>query len=1640
MALPKFLVGISDSVKNFYYTLENKWYDLLDWLDPKIPVYKVIDPIDKVIPSFILFLLFIFFIIILLTYLIRFSSPYEFVFTVADSTSGMKLSGVILSGSINEKIFEETPTDASGETKVLTGGPKYNIYEMFGAILFGAEEKFIAQITTQKEGYENWNDKELSFESKKAEIQLNKLPDPPKPNPNQVKIELYDDSTIQKIIDDTEFAYIKYECGNKKLSGSPFLIKDGEDGAVDGTFTIIENDCKFIITEASSPGYIPLGSSKTIDSTKDKDRIYLEKLASDEGIANVFVYDLNGTSKKPLQGINVTFTKGSIIEEAITNTPGLATKTLPVGDYIITIRDANYEPITEDSNKIIKIEKGKRTEIEIRLIPSKNLGMIYLKIVDKNNTPINQAQILLVDLTNNLNGTYSATNENSNRMIYYSGTTDKNGLFKREGYHLDEKIAAVISKEDSQKIYSIETILPKIVRYNESYQIVILEEATIENSAFATITVKDINTTKPIYQASAYLYQTINVEGTVIENLKIFPNGKLTDKDGNAYFNYLKTAIYSAGADLRGDYFSGISSPLSIDKNEHKDFNVFLNLNGSIFFFKLVDYKNENELTGSIDLYYLNSENEKTLIETITTKENGYYKSKNAFRKTDKLIAVGKSTKYVQSSLPLGGDNPFNYGNNIYTIKLISNNDLDNNNTPDGNGNGGNKRVNVFFDPSKDIYPITENYLNSSSPTNVLDSNKRYTAVFRAVISGSIDYNELLSLVRIVGAGQIINTRPGIIGENRTNQNKFDCNTINQDILNSVHPDTYYFPANMCSESKYIQGGFKWANSDLEKKVYLFVIDFNIDSNSDKKSLEIHYRAKEKDNNGTTETDLYKEYFTIGEPFKNDGVYFRINYKNEYLTMLGNSTPENNGFFLLTNQTNKLKITLTNKSGEDIISGTLKAYSHLGATNQFNFTSSGEIYFNQEKNQKTITIQNGIRLQKNESKTFDLNIFPNQEGWLVFVLEEANKQTKKVFVKIDVNGKLMILDKANFLAGVENQLYDAKVIPKEGNEKLKITSVKVTVFNDYDTTQRYKANIIQNPINLSSNNSSIVEDTFSLEIPGIYRYNKDCIEVEVDAKGVLGDVYQTLIETIIAGSGGTLDTELNCIDVDFNGSLPNNEFEPVATMDWGTKKELKVTNIRCDGNVSIAIATGLICNIKGTTQECNGTILNLGESVIFDITAKNIDYDSNLPAPNFSDVLGYFPIYIKGKIIEKSKNYSIAKTAHISVINSNQCFAINKNYFDFIANNTSRLPVDLVNRCKYVEIGDYYVPQAFISAFGYNLDLNKPIYDVVQFRPSATVIGRNFSVTSTNRNVTYWESYIDLNKKRFEEVDTTQVNSQATPNDFNINKVHYYKNLRFDLKRFNGKISKLKINFTDRNYDPSRNIKTGFSIDGELKIIYSDGTSTRINPQSNFNLNTATVTCNGTTDCQIKNSMADNDLDLKDKDGNYLSGTLTINLPTSTKTIDYVDMNVIGNLWRKNLDIRIKPYIETTQTENTYVLEPNETTVELQLFTNDFIIHAAQGTEYVIKHLDDIPMFKSGVFVSMGNPKLYLKSNNPNVVVWIEGNLLKAKFIGPDVSELNSTEINAEVIRDYGQGIGYGLIEITDYVQPTAGKTISGVR
>ena len=62
--IKEFFTNASEKLKDIYFSMEEKWYDTLDKIDEHIPIYKIVDPIDRVVPSFALFLILVFILLL----------------------------------------------------------------------------------------------------------------------------------------------------------------------------------------------------------------------------------------------------------------------------------------------------------------------------------------------------------------------------------------------------------------------------------------------------------------------------------------------------------------------------------------------------------------------------------------------------------------------------------------------------------------------------------------------------------------------------------------------------------------------------------------------------------------------------------------------------------------------------------------------------------------------------------------------------------------------------------------------------------------------------------------------------------------------------------------------------------------------------------------------------------------------------------------------------------------------------------------------------------------------------------------------------------------------------------------------------------------------------------------------------------------------------------------------------------------------------------------------------------------------------------------------------------------------------------------------------------------------------------------
>ncbi len=618
-----FLNKFVQRFKNFYYFFEDKWYDLLDKIDSKIPVYKIVDKVDSIIPSFILFLLIIIFFIILISYLIQFTSPFELTFTTFDSSNNALLSGVSITGFLNDQEIN-TQTNNKGKAVSEVNSSGKNMYVLFAEMLFGSREDFIGHVTARKEGYRN-EQTELESGVLEKEILLQPIPvnPTPEPDPTFAKVRLIDSDTRDPIKDNA--AYVKFDCGNR--SAGIKTVRDDADGARDGIFYLSENDCSFVVREAYATGYLKDSSSKNVSAETMID-IELEKSqVKEKGDARIFVSEKGSNGEKELQGITINFSGNGVNESATTVTNGIATKKLEEGKYVITINDSNYYPITVDNNITINIVSGQLSElsIELELIPEDLRRMIYVKIVD-NNGVVSGATINFYRTRTDGN-TQSTINENGTLIPPITGITnitDSNGLLQAKAFNDTDigKIIGIIKKNG----YNTKLFVPTIVDYNSNYEIIQIHKTTPSNSGNALVKITVGENNALISGIKNNLYQKIILQGKEFIG---FIDSKDTNSTGMSYYTALTSGDFFVSATYKN--INLLSETKNILEGQTKDFNIHFNTNVTRIGIALKDFETQtiipNQNQAIVKLFEVNEDETLNFIENISFSENKFISS-----------------------------------------------------------------------------------------------------------------------------------------------------------------------------------------------------------------------------------------------------------------------------------------------------------------------------------------------------------------------------------------------------------------------------------------------------------------------------------------------------------------------------------------------------------------------------------------------------------------------------------------------------------------------------------------------------------------------------------------------------------------------------------------------------------------------------------------------------------------------------------------------------------------------------------------------------------------------------------------------------------------------------------------------------
>ena len=1510
-------------LKGIYYNAEDKWYDFLDFLDHKqIPVYKIIDPIDRVVPSFLLFILTMIFVLIFVAYILQFNSPTEFTFTTVDSVTRQTLSGTLISGIIDEEEFSKVTLE-NGEAKVIILGKSANLFEKIISLFFAEEDVFDAVISAERSGYVKVEKQRKDLSSKEATITLTALIDTNEQFLSSTIVELVDNDTGARIIDSTAAAYIKYSCSNKGISQKTSF--DGYDGVVDGAFKLVEPNCGFVVKSAYSPGYEALnGVDIALPSTQNLNTIQLIKLnAPTTGVAKIYVTEKNSSPLVSIPNIQINLLDlmGNTIESGITDYSGVFSKDVLAGTYVVTATslDGNYYSIDFDANQIIVVNFDALSEKEIQMqkMDPTLARFLKIKVVDYNGrTPLKDVKVFPQKLIVTTDG--NRTTRGSIGSCSNFCRTDINGLITISGLSEQDEQRVVVSlfKED----YLAKIFEPVFYKTGSTeFQTVELKKADYSpegNAGKGLVVVKAKRDLRPLL-ATAYMYfDSLELN---ISNISLIQSGIATNASGEALFNGLEGSsdrVYHASANFDG--IIGNSIIKAVDVNQLVIFDINIDTEVSFLEVNLVSY-NGAPIVGK-----------NTARVTITSPNSS--PETLSFNSSSSTFKSRLHDRQSQYSLSIDLNDYVPITNNSVVLSQF----------------GSNLVTKVMYPSNEGILAVFHGLYEKLNANEALDEPGVFLDLNNKLDSSTNGYYAKISYV--LGKNLIDGN---ILGAFRVN-NKMNINNIsyitpsylNKYSIYSCTPqeklpyndDNYYIQSTDCEKTAATLGRQISAMWDKNASAGVYNVTTKLVFAQDAKNTDIvdfNYSGKKNDFNFVFE-NVNRTSYEIGAPMCTygavnpscPGVFFYSELNNRSLETERFSYDSSTKRFyknlispyeIEKEVANLLKIKVFNNyPGE--IDVNLKVYAYNSSMNSFNFTPNGFLHFDSLSGVQQKTIGSNISVNSiDKSNFYDVNVFTDREkisSYIVVVAQLKTGENYFLFINSISPGRKLFLLNSPFLSGVPDQVFDAEVLSYTTRLPLDVGSVE----------WRALRNCADNNV-AASGTADILDNYFSMLIPGVYDYHRDCLKIKVKP---LNTFYDDFDGVYLAGTGGITDPTLSCITPSLVDAAANSQ----AYLQWGASTTLSIRN-NCFSDVNLQIDTRLV-----TDGTC--AYLSPSETCTIKIDAQNKEYSDSIM---HSDILGVFPIYIKAKLSSSNKKFSLIKTLKVHVANVNDCFALSKDTFDLVQdpNDTAFVLTDF---CQYTEIKDYFIPKAQIDLGAVGLDANKPIYNNIKIDYEIIVTGGAYTLTQvitprTRVRLDYFDFAFD------------EKHEKISLGDFYVAK---YTNFHFDVPSDINVISEdIQFKWVDNKEESSDgNYYYGAKIDGNYIVTYSDGTKRSFTPKVNFDLVPQAHCVGSGGECLIG---VDNGLGFEDaEDTNMLYGLIEDKFTRGQ--IKSIDFNIIGNAVDTYLQIQTKLLVDYN--EISYVAVKTGDTSSSVLSTGSFLISPVEGATFLVRNYTN-PLIDSSV-------------------------------------------------------------------------------
>src|SRR3989344_5837438 len=550
---------IIQSVKEAYFKVEDKYYDFLDQLNKKVPVYDVIDPIDKVVPSLLLFSGIILLLLILLFSFIAFPSQQTVLQVLDDKSEPIK--GI-------EVFFE------------LSGRASSQVTNNEGKIFLpGAGE---AEISISVEGFQEFKETIFLIQGEVNQVFLQKKIAPPKTKTIVVRDSLNNPVENQEIT-------VKFNCSENVQA--PNDIHN-----FNSTIVVSEpGNCGVLSAKVIVSGFLEEEKSLVNDRTI----FNLNPIAVEQPKTGSIIVSVQDEQGNPLPGIQLNlFESGLLFQEAFSSEAGNYFFEVPFGSYTATAFDLNGERRQAEQSNILIEFPAQQELVNLTLVSLKESEKrkLLIKVLDKDSKEGISAR---VDL-------YSNQKQLTSLTSLFDGLLEFDGVDSNQSYEAlishplyVSKVVSPLKLVNEFELKPLEVLLSKVQ----------LDENISVNSGEITAKVID-DENKEIQNASVTLLSETH-PGIVFGQGASDKKGEINFKNLPKMQNYfLKAATTKA---------SGESNKFNLNEKESKTIIVQLTTSTAKVKVKALNEQGLGEANAEVKV--IDSVSEATLFEDITNQQ-----------------------------------------------------------------------------------------------------------------------------------------------------------------------------------------------------------------------------------------------------------------------------------------------------------------------------------------------------------------------------------------------------------------------------------------------------------------------------------------------------------------------------------------------------------------------------------------------------------------------------------------------------------------------------------------------------------------------------------------------------------------------------------------------------------------------------------------------------------------------------------------------------------------------------------------------------------------------------------------------------------------------------------------------------------